>query len=172
MYLQSIKTVKQNAAKSVNRSTERKADIQGLVSLQFIRPWRLLFRQRITSAIIIKIQFASGMDEGTLKTPTNPLISSFLVIFVWDGEAMLQGLSSECGIAHWRCGVAHCWGVTYSFLGCCLVIFGFTGAHWRNFAQLIGWQVLGSNLGPAAWGDSSLSNGDKENAELLRIIMQ
>jgi hypothetical protein len=27
MYLQSIKSVKQNAAKSVNRSTERKADI-------------------------------------------------------------------------------------------------------------------------------------------------
>jgi hypothetical protein len=33
MYLQSTKSVKQNAAKSVNRSTERKADIQGLVSL-------------------------------------------------------------------------------------------------------------------------------------------
>jgi len=31
MYLQSIKSVKQNAAKSVNRSTERKADIKGLV---------------------------------------------------------------------------------------------------------------------------------------------
>jgi hypothetical protein len=27
MYLQSIKSVEQNAAKSVNRSTERKADI-------------------------------------------------------------------------------------------------------------------------------------------------
>ncbi len=27
MYLQSIKSVKQNATKSVNRSTERKADI-------------------------------------------------------------------------------------------------------------------------------------------------
>ncbi len=39
MYLQSIKSVKQNAAKSVNRSTERKANIQGLMSLQFIRPW-------------------------------------------------------------------------------------------------------------------------------------
>ncbi len=29
MYLQSIKSVKQNAAKSVNRSTERKANIIG-----------------------------------------------------------------------------------------------------------------------------------------------
>jgi hypothetical protein len=34
-------------------------------------------------------QFASGMDEGTLKTPTNPLMSSLLVIFVWGGEAIL-----------------------------------------------------------------------------------
>jgi hypothetical protein len=32
MYLQSIKSVKQNAANSVDSSTERKADIKGLVS--------------------------------------------------------------------------------------------------------------------------------------------
>jgi hypothetical protein len=35
MHLQSIKSVKDNAAKSVNR----KADIEGSVSLYFIRPW-------------------------------------------------------------------------------------------------------------------------------------
>jgi hypothetical protein len=44
MYLQSIKSVKQNAAKSVNRSTEIKADIQ-------YRVWCLYYSSFVHGAL-------------------------------------------------------------------------------------------------------------------------